>query len=172
MAYKDKICQRCGQTCPATGGGQKYCPPCSSEVRRETWREHQARKPIKERNAAQRSWWAQLDTDAKRLRARDYALMTRYGITQRDYEALYEAQNGLCYVCGRAPGRYPLVIDHDHALQGRAAVRGLLCGTRQRTNCNIGISMFHENPEFLRRAAEYLESPPAHRVLKNRHGEE
>ena len=51
----------------------------------------------------------------------------RYGLTLDEYNALYEAQGGVCALCGQ-PSRTNLAVDHCHET-GR--VRGLLC-----TSCN------------------------------------
>lgn len=74
----------------------------------------------------------------------------RFGITETDYEALEEKQGGLCLICKESCSRgFRLSIDHDHKT-GR--IRGLLCNA-----CNIGLGSFRDNPDLLRRAAEYLE---------------
>lgn len=74
-------------------------------------------------------------------------LKRTYGITMDEFEQMVEAQQGQCVVCERVVDR--LVVDHDHET---GATRELLCGT-----CNSGLGLFGENPEMLRRAAEYLE---------------
>ncbi len=44
---------------------------------------------------------------------------------------------------------YRLVIDHCHST---GAIRGLLC-----SNCNTAIGLLSDNPEIIRKAADYLE---------------
>lgn len=44
-----------------------------------------------------------------------------------------------------------LNLDHFHST---GKVRGLLCH-----NCNRGLGLFQDNPEYLRQAALYLEKP-------------
>ena len=80
-------------------------------------------------------------------------------VTDAEYEALLEAQGGVCRIC-RGPeiaGR-SLAVDHDH-LSGR--VRGLLCG-----RCNLGLGTFKDDPALLAAAIEYLtttrEAPLGH----------
>jgi hypothetical protein len=41
-----------------------------------------------------------------------------------------------------------LAVDHDHETKH---VRGLLCA-----NCNTALGKFHDNPDLLYRAADYL----------------
>lgn len=74
------------------------------------------------------------------------ATASRYGMTRQQLTALKEAQAGICLVCMNPR---ELVVDHRHAC---GTVRGLLCDT-----CNRGIGMFADDPERLRRAADYLE---------------
>jgi hypothetical protein len=76
-----------------------------------------------------------------------------YGITLNDYQALLAVHNGGCWICGSTTTskhhKY-LSVDHDHAT---GKVRGVLCA-----NCNHGLGSFKDNPDRLRRAAEYLEA--------------
>ena len=74
--------------------------------------------------------------------------LARHRLTLAQYQAMLDAQGGVCALCHQ-PGRR-LCIDHDHAT-GR--VRALLCWT-----CNVGLGNFGDDPEALRRAATYLES--------------
>lgn len=94
---------------------------------------------------------------------RSYAQrLRRFGLTPADYMAMLNAQNGCCYVCGAEPLTQRLSIDHDHALgETREAVRGLLCN-----DCNYSrLPRFGEEAALLRRAADYLENPPARAIL-------
>lgn len=72
-------------------------------------------------------------------------LKAKYGLTMEAYEALVEAQQGLCAVCGTED---KLFVDHDH---GTGDNRGLLC-----QNCNFGLGHFRDNPDLLMSAAVYL----------------
>lgn len=82
----------------------------------------------------------------------------RYGITAEQYWALYESQGECCYICRRATGRTRrLAVDHDH-LTGW--VRGLLCSP-----CNKLLGHVRDDEATLKRAAYYLEYPPAHDVI-------
>lgn len=73
-------------------------------------------------------------------------LRFRYGINHDQYQALYEAQGGLCAVCRERPA---VDVDHDHA---NGIVRGLVC-----RSCNVGMGQFKDDPVLLRKALAYLE---------------
>jgi hypothetical protein len=81
--------------------------------------------------------------------------MKRYGVTLDWFMAKLEEQDGACILCGHVPppdgikAASRLHVDHDHIT---GAVRDLLCG-----RCNQGIGFFGDNPELLRKAAEYIE---------------
>ena len=75
-------------------------------------------------------------------------LLTKYDLTEQQYDAMVIAQNNVCKICG-LPDKKRLSVDHSH-LTGK--VRGLLCGT-----CNRGIGYFKDNPLFMRNAATYVE---------------
>lgn len=81
-----------------------------------------------------------------------------YGITSEQYEALYEAQGGACYICQRATGKTKrLAVDHDHKT---GFVRGLLCGT-----CNKILGHFRDDWRTAQRVVSYLVAPPAFDVI-------
>lgn len=88
-----------------------------------------------------------------------------YGITSAEYDAIFEAQGGVCAICkGKRP--YKLNVDHDHekerqGLPPRECVRGLLC---RRCNGDL-LPAAKDNPATLLLAAAYLTNPPAHAVL-------
>jgi hypothetical protein len=69
---------------------------------------------------------------------------------------MFIAQNGVCAICGQPEvglgrGGKPrrMSIDHNHAT---GVIRALLCH-----NCNFMIGSAKENPDTLRKAADYLE---------------
>jgi len=73
--------------------------------------------------------------EAKGERAREAALIRKYGIDAEDYSRMLASQNGKCLICGSIgsvrwnprAGDYQtqrLVVDHDHKT---GKVRGLLC---------------------------------------------
>jgi hypothetical protein len=82
-----------------------------------------------------------------------------YGITGEQYDALYAAQGGKCYICQRANGRTKrLAVDHCHST---GVVRGLLCKM-----CNRDVlGHLRDSTEALQRAIEYLGNPPAVRLF-------
>jgi hypothetical protein len=87
-------------------------------------------------------------TPEKRRQTR---MLAQYGITAEDYERMLVSQCGVCWICGTDPGEKPLRVDHCH---DKGHVRGLLCD-----NCNLALGLFKDNPDLLRRAADYLEAP-------------
>ncbi|MFB9661562.1 endonuclease VII domain-containing protein [Glycomyces mayteni] len=85
-----------------------------------------------------------------------------YGLAPGEYQELYEAQGGRCFICQRATGASRrLAVDHDHKT---GLARGLLCKP-----CNRMLGLARDLAEFFERAIEYLRDPPAQRVLGNRY---
>ncbi len=77
-------------------------------------------------------------------------LRREFGLSVDDYNLLLESQNGVCALCGKPdPDGKRLAVDHCHA---EGHVRGLLCRT-----CNTALGLFEDNPDLLRKAAEYVE---------------
>ena len=92
--------------------------------------------------------------------SRDANLRRRYGITSVMYDLILAAQGGHCALCGRPPGKKALHVDHDHKT---GLIRGLLC-----YRCNHRVIGNINDPAVFRRAAAYLENPPAPGVIGER----
>lgn len=101
-------------------------------------------------------------TPKARSAQRGYRLKRRYGITAEQYDALLEAQGGVCAICGEPPKGKALHVDHDHATGG---VRGLLCGGYRSCNTTL-LPAIEKQPERVARAMEYLTNPPASAVMR------
>jgi hypothetical protein len=82
---------------------------------------------------------------AARANREDHLLRT-YGLTVAEADALLTSQAGLCAICEAAPAVH---IDHDHA---SGVVRGMLS-----FRCNAALGQFDDEPDRLRRAADYIE---------------
>jgi hypothetical protein len=89
-----------------------------------------------------------------RKRARDARILSSYGMTPEEYDALKAAQGGVCYICQVATGATKaLAVEHDHA---SLLWRGLACGP-----CNWTLSKLSDDPAQYERIAEALRNPPA-----------
>jgi len=85
-------------------------------------------------------------------------LQRSYDLTLAAYNAMSEAQNHKCAICGeeelgfhnRGEEKVPLAlaVDHDHST---GAIRALLCA-----KCNKAIGLFYDKPSNLLSAYEYL----------------
>lgn len=135
-----KVCSRCrhlkdadqfGKNKAKFDGLDGYCKKCSRAIVRKAY-EHNPKQNI------------------HRCRLR------RTHCTQETLDKLREDQQGLCAVCGNpetkrsmSGGIRDLSIDHCHETK---TVRGLLC-----MKCNLAIGHMNDDPELLRKAANYLE---------------
>lgn len=77
-----------------------------------------------------------------------YRLRTLYGISQEQYDEMVIRQRGLCAICGHAPTKNALAVDHDH---DTGAVRGLLC-----LQCNTALGKLGDNEESMLKVLAYL----------------
>ena len=154
-----KVCRKCGEEKPRLAfyahrstrdGRANYCSDCAKADQRE--RNSQRREQIKADNAKRRADPAKRARYNRQMR-RNW--LKNYGLTPEGFDALLEAQGGVCAICG-LPGREwaerNLHVDHDHTTH---AVRGLLCG-----RCNVAIGLMGDDAEKLQRAIEYLKAPP------------
>lgn len=86
--------------------------------------------------------------------------MATYGLAKGEYETLFKAQDGRCAICG-GKRRERLSVDHCHKT---GLIRGLLCRM-----CNGRLlTAARDKPAVLRAGADYLDNPPAQRVLGER----
>jgi hypothetical protein len=74
-------------------------------------------------------------------------IMERYGLSERDYDAMLTRQNGLCAIC--KDWMVEPNVDHCHTT---GKVRGLLC-----SSCNIGLGNFKDSQRLLAQAIVYLD---------------
>ena len=85
-----------------------------------------------------------------------------YGLEPGEYDALFEMQDGRCYICRRRSPSRRLAVDHDHVT---GEPRGLLCPDPDR-GCNhkvvgpLEANSVDGGLEAARRLVAYLESPP------------
>ena len=94
---------------------------------------------------------------AERNRLRQ--LFRLYGLDPDQAHTLFDAFYHRCAICGepetavsRTGRPKSISVDHDHDT-GR--IRGVLCD-----RCNRALWYLRDNPDLLRRAADYLERPP------------
>lgn len=80
---------------------------------------------------------------------RNLVIKRKYGLTEENYKKLSNNQNNVCAICEKecSTGRN-LAVDHCHET---GKIRGLLC-----RNCNVGISLFKDSSNLLKKAAHYL----------------
>lgn len=90
---------------------------------------------------------------ARKKASHEKRVKATYGLGPGEYAALFEAQGGRCAICG-GTRRDRLDVDHDHA---SGLIRGLLCRNDNRRL----LTAARDQPDVLRAAADYLESPPA-----------
>jgi len=79
-------------------------------------------------------------------------LRRNYGIDPKDFDNLLLIQNNKCLICGQPldlQNPKNVCVDHNH-LTGK--IRGILCN-----KCNLAIGLLRDNPEYTKRATEYLE---------------
>jgi hypothetical protein len=97
------------------------------------------------------SAWNKRHPERSKLNKWRSTLKLVYKITEQEYNALYNKQDGACAICKTKHPR--LAVDHCHST---GTVRGLLC-----TKCNTGIGMFSDKYDLVKAAADYLQATAA-----------
>lgn len=79
----------------------------------------------------------------------EYHLKTKYRLSAEEWDALYESQDHNCAICLQPVTRVAAQTDHDHKT---GQVRAILCKP-----CNLMLGNASDDPNNLRRAADYIE---------------
>lgn len=86
---------------------------------------------------------------ADRERQRWYMIKHKYGLTRKEWDAVFATQGNRCAICLTDDhGGRGWHTDHNHKT---GEVRGILCEP-----CNKGIGLFRDSPVALQRAARYV----------------
>jgi hypothetical protein len=149
-----KACPVCVTLFETEVARQIYCgDKCRHKVENERRREkkkvwERANYPLTRKTRVASSLrWQHKNREHMRQYKRRSRLWETYRITPEQVDAMFEAQSGLCALCGELlPQRYH--IDHDHVT---GKIRGLL-----HDQCNRGLSLFGDNLERVEKAVKYL----------------
>jgi DNA repair exonuclease SbcCD ATPase subunit len=79
---------------------------------------------------------------------RAQSLKENYGMSVETYEAILNAQGGVCAICGEPQGKRRLAVDHSHTTGKN---RGLLC-----MKCNVALERFDKYPDYGDKVLAYL----------------
>lgn len=95
---------------------------------------------------------------AQRSRSRESSAWYKHGMRPEDKAAMWQAQDGCCYLCGEDLAIEKAHVDHDHSCCARdrscpVCRRGLAC-----EQCNRAIGLARDDPARLRRMADALEA--------------
>lgn len=97
-----------------------------------------------------------------RANAKRCHLMATYGLSVEQWEAMYNAQGRVCFLCRKDK---PIIcVDHDRETK---VVRGLLC-----KSCNSGIGLLGDDPMTCYRSFKYLEYKLTKSPRRPRSGED
>ena len=150
-----KKCTRCGETKFLDGfhrdksnkdGLYTYCKVCAC-AKAAAWRDAD---PVRHSESQRRS-------RQKNPRVyRNKILRRTFGITLEEYEAIEQAQGGVCAICRNPETEiHPqskklrhLAVDHDH---DTGQIRGLLCNS-----CNRALGLMRDNEQIVLSAYLYL----------------
>lgn len=107
------------------------------------------------RNKAAKDGLQRICKDCEEVHNRRQQLK-RYGLTPETYESLLATQNYRCAICELEEDRRRFSVDHDHSCcPGKKTcgkcIRGLLCH-----KCNVGLGMFNNDIDVLRKTIKYL----------------
>src|SRR5260221_5354447 len=141
---KTKVCSKCVTPKPlsdfvknkdARDGLRAWCRKCCSEYAKTYARN----LPPKRQHLSPEEYRAKIPLWARKTDLKRY-----YNLTLEQYQAMVEAQGGVCAICGKPEtwenqyGQCNLSVEHDH-VTGR--VRALVCN-----RCNSLVSLLENHP--------------------------
>ena len=164
---QDGLCPTCGGQLERSKsnknkGQWRRCPICYNRDHLKRWYAANRDKAIakakeyyqqtrKRRLEVARINREALSPEERKLATRKAALKRKYGLSLEDYERMFTAQEGRCFLCqSPAPKGRPLSVDHCHE---NDTVRKLLCEV-----CNRALGIIERDPEWVTRAVQYLNS--------------
>lgn len=132
---------------------QRYRENREEKLERDRLRRQQNLEAYRERG---RERYAR-NRDKILARARTARLWADHGLRPEQWIALWDAQGGLCYLCGNEMTE-DAVIDHDHS----CCPQNKSCRTCRRglahSQCNSSIGMAKDDPDQLRNMADALQA--------------
>jgi hypothetical protein len=155
-----RICRKCGIiepedrfTVDGRGVYENLCQNCNRYCSRE-YRANNLEK-VKEQQKKYR------DTNADKLKINylKHSRLSRYHITESQYNKQLELQNNQCAICHKSFEFTKPQIDHDHkccSIGGRSCgkcLRGLLC-----KSCNQILGILNDDLEKVHRLEDYLKN--------------
>lgn len=154
-----KLCRKCnitksldsfGKDTKRKGGITSACKECRNK-NSYAWNKANPEK-VKEANSLNRINRKEYYSDpVRKMKYRNLDLQKRFGISQLEYEQMFEAQDGVCAICKKFrlnKGKKYMAVDHCHKT---GKVRGILCHF-----CNRAIGLFDDDQKLLTQAIEYL----------------
>lgn len=145
QTLKEKTCRVCQKTKPIhdfykvssnKSGYENRCKPCNISAQK-LWAQNNKEK----RNAIEKRYRSKPEVMRRKV-------LKQYNLNEELFQELLVLQEKKCKICS-LEFTSMAHVDHCHKTN---VVRGLLCGS-----CNRGLGMYKDNPELLRKAAEYLE---------------
>lgn len=119
---------------------EKWCPRCQQYLPHQHF-------PKRDRSDGLAAYCKPCQRSYNRSRR----LQIVFGISEEEYDLLLMCQDYACAICRGRPRKYMLSVDHDHKT---GEIRGLLC-----SRCNHKLlGSANDDPERLRKAADYLEA--------------
>ena len=92
--------------------------------------------------------WAKLNPEKVKESSRKTKLKQKYGITESQYETMFDEQKGVCAICKTPHTRRALNVDHCHET---GQVRDLLCD-----RCNLVLGLVKDDTSLLDTMSDYL----------------
>ena len=121
----------------------------NAEYQKEYYKEY--RKKNAEKLKANNKKWRETNKEQDVLTMFKARLKRKYNLSIEEYDALLEAQNNSCKVCGTHAKnnlKGKLYVDHCH-ITGK--VRGMLC-----MKCNSALGLLNDGKELIKKLLDYL----------------